>query len=164
MVVEHPGGALFVAGYFNETVPTLYRSSDGGSRWERVSVGEDAEGNGNSDVDLAIARDGTLYYISMVYDRQKQEGTQIGIGASRDAGATWRWKTVSRNAGDDRPWIGVAPDGTAHAIWNDGHGVSHVVSSDRGKTWSEPKRIHGEGGSSHLAIGPDGELAVRITP
>jgi hypothetical protein len=77
--------------------------------WERVNVGSDAEGAGNSDVDLAIARDGTLYYISMVYDRQKDEGTQIAIGSSADAGATWRWKTISKTRGDDRPWIEVAP-------------------------------------------------------
>ncbi|HUQ18208.1 MAG TPA: sialidase family protein [Gemmatimonadaceae bacterium] len=164
MVVQHPDGTLFVAGYFGETVPTLYRSSDRGASWERVSVGADAEGAGNSDVDLAIARDGTLYFISMVFDRKKDEGTQISIGASPDRGATWHWKTISKTAGDDRPWIDVAPDGTAHAIWNDGKGVSHVVSRDRGKTWSEPKRIHSDGGSSHLAIGPRGEIAARITP
>jgi hypothetical protein len=100
----------------------------------------------------------------MVYDRQKDEGTQISIGVSPDRGATWRWKVISRTRGDDRPWIDVAPDGTAHAIWNDGKGVSHVVSTDRGQTWSEPQRIHSEGGSSHLAVGPHGEVAVRITP
>jgi hypothetical protein len=164
MVAEHPDGTLFIAGYFNESLPTLYRSRDRGVRWERVNVGSDAEGAGNSDVDLAIARDGTLYYISMVYDRQKDEGTQIAIGSSADAGATWRWKTISKTRGDDRPWIEVAPDGAAHAIWNDGRGVSHVVSKDRGLTWSDPVRIHNEGGSSHLAIGPAGEVAVRITP
>ena len=163
-VIEHPDGTLFVAGYFNESIPTLYRSNDQGATWERVSMGKDAEGAGNSDVDLAMAADGTLYYISMVYDRQKDEGTQISIGASDNRGETWRWKTVSRTRGDDRPWIDVAPDGTAHAVWNDGKGVSHVVSTDRGQTWSEPRRIHGEGGSSHLAVGPHGELAVRITP
>jgi hypothetical protein len=164
MVVQHPKGTLFVAGYFNESIPTLYKSGDDGATWTRVNVGPDAEGAGNSDVDLAIARDGTLYMISMVYDRQKNEGRRISIGASQDAGVTWRWKTVSQTAGDDRPWIDVAPDGTAHAIWNDGHGVSHVVSKDRGATWSNPARIHGEGGSSHLAIGPHGEIAVRVTP
>lgn len=164
MVAEHPDGTLFIAGYFNEPLPTLYRSPDRGASWHRVNVGSDAERAGNSDVDLAIGRDGMLYYISMAYDRQKQEGTQIAIGSSRDMGATWRWKTISKNAGDDRPWIDVAPDGTAHAIWNDGHGVSHVVSKDHGLTWSKPVRIHNEGGSSHLAVGPHGELAVRITP
>ncbi len=164
MIVQHPSGMLFVAGYFNEPIPTLYRSADDGATWERVNPGADAEGAGNSDVDLAMARDGTLYLISMVYDRQKNEGTRISIGASGDAGVTWHWKTVSQTRGDDRPWIDVASDGTAHAIWNDGHGVSHVVSKDRGLTWSEPDRIHNEGGSSHLAIGPHGEVAVRITP
>lgn len=164
MAVQHPNGMLFVAGYFNESIPTLYRSADDGATWERINPGTGAEGAGNSDVDLAIARDGTLYMISMVYDRQKDEGTRISIGVSPDAGATWHWKTVSQTKGDDRPWIDVAPDGTAHAIWNDGHGVSHVVSRDRGLTWSEPARINDEGGSSHLAIGPHGEVAVRITP
>ena len=164
MIVAHPNGTLFVAGYFNESVPTLYQSGDRGATWSRVNVGADAEGTGNSDVDLAVARDGTLYLISMVYDRQKQEGTQISIGASGDAGRTWRWNVISKTKGDDRPWIDVAPDGTAHAIWNDGHGVSHVMSTDRGLTWSKPARIHDAGGSSHLAVGPRGEIAVRITP
>jgi hypothetical protein len=49
-------------------------------------------------------------------------------------------------------------------IWNDGAGVSHAVSTDRGRRWSERARINPVGGSSHLAIGPHGEIAVRITP
>jgi hypothetical protein len=60
--------------------------------------------------------------------------------------------------------VEVAPDGVAHVIWNDGDGVSHAVSADRGKTWAERPRIHPRGGSSHLAVGPKGEVAVRITP
>ena len=164
MVVQHPNGTLFVAGYFNDSIPTLYESGDGGATWHRVNVGADAKGAGNSDVDLAIARDGTLYFISMVYDRQKNEGTRISIGASADAGVTWHWKTISQTKGDDRPWIDVSPNGAVHAIWNDGHGILHVMSRDRGVTWSEPARIHDKGGSSHLAIGPNGEVAVRITP
>lgn len=164
MVIEHPNGTLFVAGY-GEPRPTLWKSSDRGATWSRVDVGTEADGAiGNSDVDLAVARDGTLYFASMLFDRKVGEGRQIAIGASTDGGATWRWTTVTKNRFDDRPWIEVAPDGTAHAIWNDGSGVSHIVSRDRGLTWSATKRIHDSGGSSHLAIGPRGEVAVRITP
>lgn len=50
--------------------------------------------------------------------------------------------------------------------------VAVGVSKDEGATWHWkilPKhhsgsRIHGQGGASHRAVGPLGELAVRITP
>ena len=100
----------------------------------------------------------------MTYDNAVNEGVNINIGVSQDVGATWTWKQLSNTRWDDRPWVEVAPDGTAHVIWNDGDGVSHAVSTDRGKTWSERPKIHPQGGSSHLAIGPKGEVAVRITP
>ncbi|HEX8408884.1 MAG TPA: sialidase family protein [Thermoanaerobaculia bacterium] len=164
MLVEHPDGTLFVAGY-GEPRPTLWKSGDGGATWSLVDVGSEAVGAiGNSDVDLAVAADGTLYFASMLFDREKGEGQLIAIGVSYDVGASWRWTTISKTRFDDRPWIEVAPDGTAHAIWNDGSGVSHVVSRDRGATWTAPVRIHDRGGSSHLVIGPAGELAVRVTP
>jgi hypothetical protein len=164
MLVEHPGGALFVAGY-GEPRPTLWKSVDGGATWSRVDVGTEAAGAvGNSDVDLAVGSDGTLYFVSMLYDRTANEGRQIAIGVSSDIGASWRWTTLSQTRFADRPWVEVAPEGTAHVIWNDGSGISWAVSRDRGATWTERKRIHDKGGSSHLAIGPAGELAVRITP
>ncbi len=164
MLVEHPGGALFVAGY-GEPRPTLWKSSDRGATWNRVEVGSEADGAiGNSDVDLAVAPDGTLYFASMLFDRATNEGRQIAMGVSHDAGATWRWTMLSNTRFDDRPWIEVAPDGTAQAMWNDGAGVSWSVSRDRGATWTGRERIHDKGGSSHFAIGPAGELAVRITP
>jgi hypothetical protein len=164
MLAEHPDGTLFVAGY-GEPRPTLFRSADRGATWTRVDVGSEAGGAiGNSDVDLAVARDGTLYFISMLFDRTVNEGRQIAIGVSTDVGATWRWTTLAQERYDDRPWIEVAPDGTAHAIWNDGSGVSYRASRDRGETWTPMVRIHDKGGSSHLAVGPNGEVAVRITP
>lgn len=165
MVVEHPNGTLFVTGYGGGNTPRLWRSPDAGATWTRVNVGDESDGAiGNSDVDLAVAPDGTLYFISMSYDPVKFEGTQIAVGASRDAGTTWTWTTLSKTRYDDRPWIEVTPDGAAHAIWNDGSGVSYAVSRDRGETWTERPRIHPQGHSSHLAAGPGGELAVRITP
>lgn len=171
MVIEHPSGALFVTGYgslnrpSNVETPSLWKSTDAGKTWTRVDVGRTDQGAlGNSDVDLAIASDGTLFFVSMTYDNKVNEGVNINIGVSHDVGATWSWTQLSNTRWDDRPWVEVAPDGTAHVIWNDGDGVSYAVSTDRGKTWTERPRIHPQGGSSHLAIGPKGEIAVRITP
>lgn len=164
MVVEHPNGTLFVTGYGTPT-PRLWRSGDGGATWSRVEVGSEASGAvGNSDVDLTVAPDGTLYFVAMRFDRKKFEGTQIAVGASRDLGATWAWSLLSKTRYDDRPWVEVTPDGVAHVIWNDGAGVSHAVSRDRGRTWTEQPRINAQGHSSHMAVGPAGEIAVRITP
>jgi hypothetical protein len=164
MIVEHPNGMLFVSGY-GEPLPTLWKSGDRGITWTRVNVGRETDGAiGNSDVDLAVARDGTLYFVTMVFDRKALEGTHISIGASKDMGATWSWTLLSKTRFADRPWVEVAPDGTAHVIWNDGSGVCHAVSRDGGVTWSERPRIDDKGGSSHLAIGPGGEVAVRVTP
>ena len=95
MVAQLPDGTLFVAGYGSPR-PTLWKSGDHGATWTRVDVGADAVGN--SDVELAVARDGTLYFASMLYDREKNEGVQIAVGASRDAGATWKWTNVRRRA------------------------------------------------------------------
>jgi hypothetical protein len=164
MVVEHPDGTLLVSGY-GSSAPTLWKSRDRGATWTRINVGTEASGAiGNSDVDLAVARDGTLYFATMVFDRKALEGTSISIGVSKDVGATWSWTLLSKTRFDDRPWVEVAEDGTAHVIWNDGSGVSHAVSQDAGKTWTERPRIHEQGGSSHLAVGPNGEVAVRVTP
>ncbi|MBA2306380.1 MAG: exo-alpha-sialidase, partial [Acidobacteria bacterium] len=91
MVVQHPNGTLFVTGY-GTGVPRLWRSTDDGATWARVNVGSEKDGAvGNSDVDLAVAPDGTLYFVVMTYDRKKFEGVQIAVGASRDVGAKWSW-------------------------------------------------------------------------
>jgi hypothetical protein len=167
MVVELSDGTIFVSGYDNnaEKSPGLWRSRDRCATWENVNVGSKATGAiGDSDVDLAVGRSDTLYFVTMGFDPKVMEGTFVSIGVSKDRGVTWSWKTLSKNRFDDRPWVGVAPDGTAHVIWNDGSGVRHAVSRDDGATWTVGPRIHDEGGSSHLAIGPNGEVAVRITP
>jgi hypothetical protein len=166
MIAEHPSGALFVTGY-NRRAPALWRSNDGGTTWRRVEVGGEAEGAiGNSDVDLSVANDGTLYFVAMSFDRHREPpvGTQISIGVSEDEGASWHWTILSHTLGDDRPWVAVAPNGTAHVIWNDGHGVNHAVSRDRGRSWTRMGRVSDRGGSSHLAIGLKGEIAVRVAP
>ncbi len=172
MLVEHPAGALFVAGYGSqvtgtdpEAQPRLWRSDDGGASWSRVDVGtREQRATGNSDVDLTVAPDGTLYFLSMGFDRSVREGVHISIGVSADVGETWSWTRLSETRFDDRPWVRVAPDGVAHVIWNDDRGVSYATSDDRGATWVEHERISPLGGSSHLAVGPHGELAARLSP
>jgi hypothetical protein len=42
--------------------------------------------------------------------------------------------------------------------------VCHAISTDRGRTWTELERVNPQGGSSHLAVGPGGEIAVRVIP
>jgi len=170
-IVEHPDGTLFVSGYgrpvegSSQRVPRLWKSADHGATWTRVNVGTEADGAvANSDVSLAVAGDGTLYFATMEFDRNAGEGVHIEVGISKDMGATWHWSMLSEKRFDDRPWVAVAPDGTAHVIWNDGSGVYHSSTRDRGATWSAPQTIHAAGGSSDLAVGPSGQVAVRIVP
>jgi ketosteroid isomerase-like protein len=164
MVVEHPNGTLFVSGY-SDPNPKLWKSTDRGATWTRVNVGTEADGAvGNSDVDLAVAPNGDVYFVQMGFDRSNGQGTHIAMGVSKDVGATWKWAMLSRTRFVDRPWVKVAGDGTVHVIWNDTSGVAYVASRDGGVTWTAERRINDRGGSSHLAIGPAGELAVRIAP
>ncbi|HSN30157.1 MAG TPA: sialidase family protein [Kofleriaceae bacterium] len=161
-IVQHPNGHLFVAGYGPDAHPHLWQSGDLGASWTPVGLGDGAVGN--SDVDLAVAPDGTLYFINLLFDRDTAKGKSIAIAASRDAGATWTWTTLSTQPFDDRPWVVVASDGSAHAIWSNEAGVHHAVSRDRGATWQEATLILNHGGSSHFVAGPHGLLAARITP
>jgi hypothetical protein len=170
-VVQHPSGVIFVAGYSRDPgeaadPPNLYRSADAGTTWSPVDVGRVEDGAiGNSDVDLEVGPDGSLYFLTMGFDRSVGEGTSVALGISRDVGTTWTWRAISRHRFDDRPWIGISPvTGRVHVVWNDGSGVRHSVSDDRGETWTERPRISQGGGSSHFAIGPGGVIAVRIAP
>jgi len=170
-IIEHPNGTLFVTGYGmianekEQTVPRLWKSSDHGATWSYVNVGGGNDAAlANSDVSLAVAPDGTTYFATMQFDNKTNEGVHIVIGVGTDAGQSWRWKMLSKKRYDDRPWVAVAPDGAAHVIWNDGSGVYHTATHDRGLTWSDPQMVHPDAGSSHLAVGPNGEVAVRLVP
>ena len=176
MFAEHPNGDLYVTGYRNSTEsPQLWKSEDAGKTWTKVNVGSKAQGaDGNSDMDLVIDENGIIYFLSMRYstipedttgfDWSSMKGEHVVIGVCRDNGLTWKWTYLSQNDFDDRPWIETASDGSVHVIWNDGKGVHYVSSNDQGSTWNERRVIYPKGGSSHLAAGPDGRIAVRVTP
>ncbi len=176
MVAEHPNGTLFLTGYRNSSdVPQLWKSSDFGKNWEEVNVGSQEEGaQGNSDVDLFIDEEGNIYLLSMTYSKVPEnlegfdfstlKGEQITLGVSRDIGKTWKWQTISKSDYDDRPWITATTNGDLHIIWNDGNGVHYSVSRDKGASWVRQPKIYAKGGSSFLAHGHNGQLAVRVTP
>ena len=171
MIAVHPNGTLFVTGFGSQvtgtdwtTPPPLWRSVDDGKTWASVNVGSSEDGaQGNSDVDLTIGPDGTIYLIALGFNRAIRAGTHISIGVSHDVGSSWTWHRLSTTKFDDRPWVRVTPDGTAHAIWNDGKGIVYSLSHDSGRSWTRQPRIHPIGGSSHMAVGPGGEIAVRIS-
>ena len=176
MLAEHPNGDLYITGYNNTTEsPQLWKSTDSGQSWASVNVGTKTEGaDGNSDVDLVIDSDGNIYFLTMRYttfpkdttgfDWSSIKGEHIAVGISRDEGSNWEWTYLSQNDYDDRPWIEVASDGSVHVIWNDGKGVHYVSSNDQGKTWGPRRAIYSKGGSSHFAAGPNGKIAVRVSP
>ncbi|MGB7135827.1 MAG: sialidase family protein [Acidobacteriaceae bacterium] len=128
-------------------------------------MGTPADGaTGNSDVSLAVAPDGTLYFVQLLFDPRTATGVHVALGVTRNLGATWRWTVLAKDHWEDRPWVAVAPDGTAHVIWNDTSGVLHTMSRDDGATWSTPQTLDPTGGSSSLAVGPQGDVAVRVVP
>ncbi len=176
MIAEHPNGSLFLTGFKNDAdVPQLWRSTDQGKNWQAVDVGTYEMGaQGNSDVDIFIDGEGTIYFLNMTFsklmgDNKSSEGDtpkgkQINLGISRDGGHTWKWQAISKNDYDDRPWITASTNGDLHIIWNDGKGVHHTISKDKGETWMLRPKIHHKGGSSFLAHGSRNQLVVRVTP
>jgi len=176
MIAEHPNGNLFLTGYRNASdIPQLWKSTDLGKNWVSVNVGTYEMGaQGNSDVDLYIDEEGDIYFLSMTYtkvpselegfDFSSMKGEQITLGISRDAGETWDWQTISKSNYDDRPWITSTSNGDLHIIWNDGNGVHHKISNDKGRTWLLQPKIYPKGGSSFLASGYNNQLAVRVSP
>ena len=142
MVVQHRSGALFVTGYEAFGASRLFESTNSGASWADVTYPSAVEpAPDNSDVDLAVAPDGTIYFAKLGIDRKRAAVSDLVVGSSRDTGKTWHWSTLAVGPVTDRDWVAVAPDGAAHVIWNDGHGVLYAASRDAGISWSRPVRI-----------------------
>ena len=163
MIVQHPDGSLYIGGYVYPKYVALYHSRDLGSTWQKIDLkNENIPELGNSDIDLTIAPNGSVHMAAMHWG--DFEGAGISVVSSRNGTDTWSWNRISQSSGDDRPWIRATPDGTLHLIWNNRKGINYVRSSDNGESWERQPIIYPEGTSSHFAAGPNGELAVRITP
>lgn len=109
------------------------RSEDGGITWSD-HVKCDVSGAGNGDPWLAAdpKNPDHIYYASLAFT-----ATAGQLSQSRDGGKTWTTARVTANAGVDREWVTVAPDGTLYYAYHDiGPEFLWVAkSTDEGATW-----------------------------
>lgn len=170
-LAQGPDGTLYVAGSDYGPLPedyleplALWKSVDEGQTWNGVPTGDWTDlAIGDADVDLAVGQDGVLYYATELLG-ERNVGHMITVGVTSDGTSTWSWQVLSVGPLVHRPWVDVAPDGSAHVVWNDGTVVHHAASTDGGNTWLEMPPVHVPGSAGRLAAGPSNELAVRILP
>lgn len=190
-IVETTDGALYVAGFWGfgratehrgSTTnllqgPLVWTSADAGATWRRIDPGFPYQGAiGNSDLDLATDGQGSVYLASLSYyspptlpvapppEADVASTLSVVVGATHDAGETWRWTLLDAGSSRSHPWVAAAPDGRIHVVWGDGLGIRHVVSQDRGFSWEDAGRVHDAGEAGGLVVAPGGALAVRVTP
>lgn len=170
----------------------VYVSMDGGNSFADVLLpGWDAATGGSGqfthvfaggDPVLAFGRDGTLYFLALVYDFSFTNRTPSGVAvaSSHDGGATWGTPVMvhyeaANNFFNDKPWITAGAGGDVYVTWthfNQGpHGAGYIsshivgaVSHDHGQTWSEMIAVsdsaHPFDQGSSPAYAPDGTLYV----
>jgi hypothetical protein len=170
----------------------IYTSFDGGNTFTNVllpgwSTATGASGNfkhaqAGGDPVLAFGRDGTLYFLALVYDFSFANRTPSGVAvaASHDGGSTWTTPVMvhyeaANNFFNDKPWIAAGAGGTVYVTWtrfNLGpHGGAYMssnivaaVSHDHGQTWSDWVQVsdsaHPFDQGSSPVVAPDGTLYV----
>lgn len=169
-----------------------YVSMDGGNTFADVLLpGWDAATGGSGlfthvsaggDPVLTFGKDGTLYFLALVYDTSFPNRTPSGVAvaSSHDGGASWSAPVMvhyesASNFFNDKPWIAAGAGGDVYVTWthfNQGpHGLGYIssnivgaVSHDHGQTWSEMIAVsdstHPFDQGSSPAYAPDGTLYV----
>ncbi|MBW3535815.1 MAG: glycosyl hydrolase, partial [Gemmatimonadetes bacterium] len=142
----------------------IWRSSDGGDTWERLSEGLPEGEIGRVGLDVHD-RDGDLVYATV-----EATGGDTGLYRSRDRGATW--EKVSSN--NPRPMyfslVRIDPNNPDRIYLG---GVQLQVSDDGGRTWWDrdgAENIHVDhhalwidpSDSDHVVLGTDGGLATTF--
>ena len=134
----------------------LYRSTDGGTRWDKLTDGLPAETLGRIGVAVAPSN-GRIVYASV------ETGTQDtkGLYRSDDGGDTWA--LIDRGFNNQiRPFyfadLTVDPSNDSIVAKN---GLSGMISEDRGKTWRDfDPRVHSD--SHAIWIDPDDGRHVLV--
>ena len=167
----------------------VYVSMDGGNSFADVLLpGWDAATGGSGvfthvgaggDPVLAFGRDGTLYFLALVYDPSLIK-SGVAVASSHDGGASWSTPVMvhyedTAHFFNDKPWIAAGAGGDVYVTWThfnqgprgSGYISSHIVGSvshDHGQTWSEMIAVsdgtHPFDSGSSPAYAPDGTLYV----
>lgn len=142
----------------------LYRTTDGGDSWIKLTNGLPAGDKGRIGLDV-YRRDGAL-----VYALVESRGAGRGLYRSRDRGESWE-KVSNRNP---RPMyfsmVRIDPNNPERIYLG---GVSFSASDDGGKTWWEGDAAEGihvdhhalwinPGNSDYLVLGNDGGVATSF--
>jgi hypothetical protein len=79
----------------NVETPNLWKSLIKARPFTRVNIETtDEAALGNAAVDLAVAADATLYFVSLTYNNKVNDGLHINIDVRHDAGPTWKWTVL----------------------------------------------------------------------
>ena len=122
------------------------RSEDGAETWTAM-VDLSRTAAGSEKPQFAFGNDGTIYLVwEEGRDKVTGKGTPMpamGI-VSRDGGKTWGTPfSFSAAEAAENPAVAVAGDGTAVVVWRAmlRDELVYQTSTDRGRTWSEPRII-----------------------
>lgn len=146
----------------------LYKSTDGGNSWKRLTTGLPAGHWGR--IGISIYRkdprvvyisleQGTRYTSSVSYAQRKG-----GVFRSEDKGESWRFMSDWNPRPGYSSQIRVDPSDQSRL-----YQVQYSVSDDSGKTWREPRQtLHGDDrvvwvnprDSRHLIKGDDGGVGI----
>jgi photosystem II stability/assembly factor-like uncharacterized protein len=125
----------------------IFKSTDGGSTWNEISVGIPLEGRGHIGIAVSPANRNRLYAVV-----DAKEG---GVFISNDAGATWARLSADKRLWD-RGWyfekVTVDPK-NADVVYV--MNTSIYRSTDAGKTWTPIKGAPGGDDYHQLWINPD---------
>ncbi len=183
-VVPGPGGCLAAAWTDDTSLTGIHGwtcgcavSLDGGRSWSTPAFHKRPEFTVTGNPTVGVDARGTVFVVAMSA-REDYSGGILEISHSADAGRTWSpWTAiVSKLDGiPDRPKLAVAANGDLHVVFS---GIEHtgrslkmlrgtiqvIRSTDRGRTWSEPRTISaGEHRSWWFVDGYQGP-AIRAAP
>jgi len=143
----------------------VFRSSDGGSTWSPLGMLPKQLGTtqlvGHWDPAFAYDRAGRAYITAVA--AVGDDRWRIAVYRSDDDGTTWTGVDVADAsvARNDKPWIAIDDAGGVHVVWYGlgTSGTSHVVSRDRGVSFSPP-RVFPAAGWPFVATGLGGEVFI----
>jgi hypothetical protein len=118
----------------------VWRSQDGGATFA-TPVPITPDGRRHFDQRVAIDDTGTIYvsYSDRDRDERGRAVSRLRLARSSDGGRSFVVRTVVPRGVDDKPELGISPDGRhIYIVYVAAPGPTLVASHDGGATWGEP--------------------------